>query len=147
MKRVIRFRGKSKHEDVWLYGWLMQATDWSIAMIQEFEGKRGEDGDLCAEVIPKTVGQFTGLCDCDGKEIYEGDIVEFTYKKLNEYGSAFSTTQKVIGEIATDEYGNHYISSYNLAYHISNIIDGKAKVIGNIFDTPELLKGGCNGSY
>lgn len=142
MKRVIKFRGKSIHEDVWLYGWLMQATDWSRALIQEFEGKRDGGYDLCAEVIPETVGQFTGLCDCDGKEIYEGDLVEFTYKKLNKYGSAFSTTQKVIGEVATDEYGNHYISSCNLAFHISNIIERKAKAIGNIHDNPELLKGG-----
>ena len=66
MKRVIKFRGKSIHEDVWLYGWLMQATDWSRAIIQEFEGKRGEYVVLCAEVIPETVGQFRGLCDCYG---------------------------------------------------------------------------------
>lgn len=141
MERTIRFRGKRITDGEWIYGDFFRNR--GLAFIAEdgvVENPLASWKDY--NVNPDTVGQFTGLCDCDDKEIYEGDIVEFTYKKLNECGSAFSTTQKVIGEIATDEYGNHYISSYNLAYHISNIIGGKAKVIGNIYDNPELLKGG-----
>lgn len=129
MSRVIKFRGK-RPDGSWNYGRSIIFKQSGAVLIKG------------AKVDPDTVGQFTGLHDANGKEIYEGDLVEFTYKKLNKYGSAFSTTQKVIGEVATDEYGNHYISSCNLAFHISNIIERKAKAIGNIHDNPELLKGG-----
>lgn len=137
MNREIRFRGKDAFTGKWVYG--------DLAHNKKVTGDgRLEDRTMVGgyEVDPYTVGQFVGLCDAEGEEIYEGDLVEFTYKKLNKYGSAFSTTQKVIGEVATDEYGNHYISSCNLAFHISNIIERKAKAIGNIHDNPELLKGG-----
>ena len=131
MKRVIKFRGKSIHEDVWLYGWLMQATDWSRALIQEFEGKRDGGYDLCAEVIPETVGQFTGLCDAEGEEIYEGDI-------LRE-GFTGYTFQVVYDAPEFCFKANGY--GYRFLNRVENF-----EVVGNIHDNPELLKGGCNGS-
>lgn len=136
MKREIKFRGKSIHEDVWLYGWLMQATDWSKAMIQEFEGKRDGGYDLCAEVIPDTVGQFTGLLDACGKEIYEGDIIEskFGGGKPARHFVGYNTSEAAFTSELIGEFHNSgsirqsWIDQY-----------GK-KVIGNIYDNKELLE-------
>lgn len=127
MKRVIKFRGKSIHEDVWLYGWLMQAPDWSKAMIQEFEGKRDGGYDMCSEVIPDTVGQFTGLIDADGKEIYEGDI-------LREQGTG--KLVQVVYDAPLFVFKRNQFG-YVFLNHPENF-----EVAGNAYDNPELLKGG-----
>ena len=68
MKREIKFRGKSLHTGEWHYGDLVQPTDNTV-FIQE----RGTAGFLSN---PETIGQFTGLHDKNGIEIYEGDLVE-----------------------------------------------------------------------
>ena len=71
--RTIKFRGKSILYDEWLYGDLVHSADnkrFGILVNDKYSY------DEC-EVVPDTVGQFTGLYDCDGKEIYEGDILDF----------------------------------------------------------------------
>ena len=120
----------------------MQATDWSIAMIQEFEGKRDGGVDMCAEVIPKTVGQFTGLCDCNGKEVYEGDIIKSMYNDIyhvigyNESRGAFTAT--LINEYMDNTDGLKTECNVEQKW----LCDTKKVVVGNIYDNPELLKGG-----
>ena len=131
MNRVIKFRGKSLNTDNWVYGDLTQ---------------RGKRMFVEYEVNPTTVGQFIGLFDKDGKEIYEGDII----RKITKSGYP----DNLIGEIVFQDglFGIRNDSLYGLPVLIlvteSRWIDGNAsgtstyeyEVIGNVYDNEELLK-------
>ena len=131
--RVIKFRGK-RPDGSWNYG-------RSIRFKQN-----GEVHIQGAPVVAKTVGQFTGLFDKNGQEIYEGDIVRKTTK--SGYPDNF------VGEIVFRDgsFGLKNDSRYGLSVRIlvtkSEWIDGNAsgtstyeyEVIGNIYDDTELLK-------
>ena len=70
MDRVILFRGKDTRNGQWIYGDLHKNIDFTKAHIHP-TGERIKSFD----VMPETVGQYTGVKDKNGKEIYEGDIV------------------------------------------------------------------------
>lgn len=131
--RTIKFRGKSIDGKEWLYGDLVSSADkkrFSILVNDK------ESYDEC-EVAPETIGQFTGLHDCDGKEIYEGDVLRFGNSpsgvcevKWNESLAAFCIQFFFENKVGTRPLGGWVICGR------------KVEVIGNIFDNPELLKGG-----
>ena len=84
----------------------------------------------CVEVIPETVGQFTGLIDKNGKKIFEGDIVR--------YGD---TIHEVVFEQrnGTAYFGLVYSEAETLPFgHYQDL--RQIEVIGNIYDNPELLE-------
>ena len=68
MTREIKFRAKAIHDGRWVYG-LPRIRDGIEHVIIEDSTGLGEDADK------ETLGQFTGLLDKNGKEIYESDIV------------------------------------------------------------------------
>lgn len=76
--RSIKFRGKRISDNGWVYGSLVIIKENSNNFYKHFiidESKNGYSVD------PKTVGQFTGLHDFKGNDVYENDIVEDTTLK------------------------------------------------------------------
>ena len=119
--REIKFRGKHTEDEVWLFGSLIMDanTYWYI-----YEPK--EDAEC--EVLPETVGQYTGLKDKNGKEIYEGDVVQY-HPEANAG----------IGRVVYEGSGFYVIDEFN------GLLDDFAtlgiEIIGNIHDNPELIEG------
>ncbi len=69
--RPIKFRAKKFDGDEWYYGGGLEVFDKVGLMVS----KDSEGRPIMHEVNPATVGEFTGLLDRNGKEIWEGDIV------------------------------------------------------------------------
>lgn len=100
------------------------------------ELKRGDlVGDPC-KIEADSVGQYTGLKDNNGKEIYEGDIVYFR----DEHGYAVGRNDVIEYNTLTWCYWLRHrdIPLYKWAMFYSD--NGTIDVIGNIHDNPELLK-------
>lgn len=79
------------------------------------------------EVIPETVGEYTGLRDKNGKRIFEGDIVT-----MPKYGGGRHRS------VVYFKNGKFAVDGSN--YSFKDICPKNMEVIGNIYDNPELLR-------
>ena len=144
--REIKFRGKRKDDGKWVYGCLVEANRTYIQLktiripiskesplFEMFD--KDEDSVVCKyEVIPETVGQYTGLLDKNGKEIYEGDILKNVLNIMVDHEPFEIVFDNDMGCWCwADAEGNidPFYSS----------IAKNSVVIGNIHDNPELLEG------
>ena len=130
--RAIKFRGRRTSDRKWIYGDLKKLEPFGFFI-------HGYDGEFCLNfgVDTETVGQFTGLCDKNGKEIYEGDILRWDvnnvlYVVTFESGMFYASI-KECNEGMLGGFSLHRLTEYDY---------GKCEIVGNIHDNPELLKGG-----
>lgn len=132
MNRIIKFRGKDLEYDIWVYGSLLVWPDGEMYIAES-----GKPGDIVlneVEVNPSTVGQFTGLYDANGKEIYENDIVQMSISEDSIGVVKYSTDSAAfIVQMKNSTQWFYLWSGY--------------KVVGNIHDNLSLLKGGIDGSH
>lgn len=126
----ILFRGKTKVDGKWIYGSLLQ-TDNGTFVIQNYVPF---DGIGKYEVDSETVCQYTGLTDKNGRKIFEGDIASFDYE-LNDLGKI----AKILFE--DGEYRYRAVTNSPELYNCRICGENdRCKVIGNIFDNPELME-------
>lgn len=126
--REIKFRGYNGEK--WLFGNLDIDYKTKQAAISDDRWWRHP-------VRFETVGQFTGLLDSAGKEIYEGDIL--FVKAKNRYWSKFDSKHVVtwcndgwiLNDYGTDDPG---------LFHILMNSDCDCEIIGNVYDNSELLE-------
>lgn len=138
MKREILFRGKSTISKEWVYGDLVHTSQ--LTAIKEVNG----DYFRPISVSPDTIGQYTGLKDKNGKQIFDGDIVH-----LKGDGYDGSKVGKDYYRVITFHEGSFCISiedGVHFPVHtpICEYCGGCSivnwVVIGNVTDNPELIK-------
>ena len=128
--RTIKFRGKDIRTGEWFFGNLFDKDTCGRTHI-------GTTRKGCLNINPSTVGQFTGLLDKNGEEIYEGDILMFREEEnCNDTLVVMWDKGSFVAEYPNRGEGACIRSNYFAAF------PEMFRVVGNIHDNPELLKGG-----
>ena len=128
--REIKFRGRRLDNGKWVTGDLLHSKNGKILI-----NTGTKMFTTYAEVDPDTVGQFTGLLDSNGREIYEGDIVCYGELIINEVVFRHGAFGYLL-------YGGEFISYAGNTNFTFNPFDRSKEhvIIGNIYDNPELIK-------
>lgn len=130
MEREIKFRGKNKIG--WIYG---------VLSYPNINNKRIPciyDGNADCIVNTDSIGQFTGLQDKNGKDIYEGDILMCIGDRSDNKGKKYYRS-------VLFKHGSFCMTvpKYNcLSSLYSHVVDGRLlwEVVGNIYDNKDLLE-------
>jgi uncharacterized phage protein (TIGR01671 family) len=138
--REILFRGK-RDDGKWLYG----------SLVTGLFGEEGEQAHILDpdngyydcfdhfdspdyEVIPETVGQFTGLLDKYGRKIFEGDIVVTCPSPLSISDGGDTSKRLIVKSwVFTD-------MCHSAMCRKGSKVEKFYKIVGNIYDNPDLMK-------
>lgn len=147
MEREIKFRGKRISNGKWLYGDLMHDTVGGCYVFPiDCAALYKENA-----ILPETIGQYTGLKDKNGKEIYEGDVVRVGIVPFNYIGknpepyyvdavcvySQGSFLYKRISPFDKKKLSRNWTYRPVYRHDIYTV-----EIIGNITDNEDLLKDG-----
>lgn len=138
--REILFRGKRIDNGEWVEGCGIIATEnWVsiFTVIDDIDENSSEVNEI--EVIPETVGQYTGLTDKNGKKIFEGDIVSRYVNRLDKRVNASVKNNTTVASWVCEFFLYKDKKEVFLANRVGK---NDCYIIGNIYDNPELLKGG-----
>lgn len=142
--REILFRGKAINRDKGFHTTNYKNGDWVYGLVTRLYDERFENlpaemtntnGIKSIEVDYKTISQYTGLTDKNGKKIFEGDIVDVEYD-IQYVGVA----AKRIGLFEVIFYDGCFMKKKRSGGLFHFIPSDKCEIIGNIHDTPELLE-------
>lgn len=127
MKRIIKFRGRDLKTGEFVFGDLETRPKEDFMVIHQYH----EDGIYKSQVKvdPDTVGQFTGLLDKNGREIYEGDLF-----------SLDGLMTMVVYEPENGYYCLRMSDNEHWMLPLDRRITEYYEVISNIYDHPELLE-------
>lgn len=150
--REILFRGKRKNNGEWVYGFLIGRYDpFKKENVMKFAYiDNGTFFYNAVEVIPETVGQYTGHNDVNGTKIFEGDIVKdvscyLTHLLYVKHGTeTIEQAEKMhdVGEVAAVEFctegvascGCCYDSFYGSGFKAQGVSLEECEIVGNIYD-------------
>lgn len=143
--RTIKFRGKRKDNNEWIQGdlaymfgeipYIMPINDFATALWsnEPIDNREALLGGFI-EVIPETIGQFTGLFDKNGVEVFEGDIVKDDHRRTMKIGE----WRHRPCFIAISETNFYHADFFQWLIGDTNVLE--IEIIGNIHDNPELLE-------
>lgn len=141
MNRTIKFRGKRLDNGEWMYGDLLQTNEGSVCI--GIHGQYIDDGmhfndfyDKTPYIDEDTVGQFIGLLDKNGKEIYEGDILLLTTTGLREHCIVEWNSEVAGWCISLKVAGKWKLGVRTLGAWMN---EADFRIQGNRFNNPELL--------
>ena len=133
--REIKFRGKCSQSKRWVHGYIVKvASPCGLGWVMHIPAKDPDDNHRVVQVDPDTVGQYTGLKDKNGVEIYEWDIIRHHDDILSEVFYNTAHCAYLLRDI--NGHRNKCVIDRLGAYSSLWI-----EVIGNIHDNPELLGG------
>lgn len=145
--REILFRGKRTDNGEWVSGYYVcrkrpyfkdKGVNLEHFICRNLEIENGDckqfvDTIMTAHLVdPETIGQYTGLTDMNGNKIFEGDIVWNDYDDDDDKG-----------KVEWDKDMAKFIITFStFTINFDSIYKDELEIIGNVYDTPELLKAG-----
>lgn len=122
--REIKFRGRTKSGS-WIHGFVVLEDLGTY--IDTGHGVR-------IEIEPDTIGQFTGLLDRHGKEIYEGDIAKITQEAKDSGGLPYTE----LGVMTWIEKEAKFAFDVRDGFFVKGVFRMTIEIIGNIYEHPKL---------
>ena len=129
--REIKFRGKEENSGEWVYGFYEQGSFVNIVTGKDTV-RHIIQSDFLYDIAPDTLGQFSGLHDKNGKEIFEGDVVQWS-KDNRKYVVKFRSGMFYA---SVEELNERIHGGFPLFVLCDE--DQPCAIVGNIYDNPNI---------